>query len=153
MFVDLTVIILQFTAIENESRWHRAIWQVQRCWTWLHGDTLSPFFRHDRYDDLIADGYLLLEYMMEGHMLSSTWKEHRHDEVRRKNLYRGMSNILLDLAKVPQARIGSWTMNGRGIISLTNRPLIDFSMLWARHQIPTGVPRVSRFFHATHATY
>jgi len=83
---------------------------------------------------------------MNGDPLSSTFKDGRHDETRRDNLYRGISRILLDLAKVPLPRIGSWKLDGRGVISLTNRPLLDLSMLWARHDIPTGIPRVRRFF-------
>jgi hypothetical protein len=83
---------------------------------------------------------------MNGGPLSSTFNDYRHDEMRRNNLYRGISRILLDLAKVPLPRIGSWKMDGRGVISLTNRPLLDLPMLWARHNIPTGIPRV-RCFH------
>jgi len=79
---------------------------------------------------------------MNGGPLSSTFKDCRHDETRRNNLYRGISRIMLDLAKVPLPRIGSWKMDGRGVISLTNRPLLDLTMLWNRHEIPTGVPRV-----------
>jgi hypothetical protein len=79
---------------------------------------------------------------MDGGPLSSTFEDGRHDETRRETLYRSISQILLDLAKVPPPRIGSWKMDGRGVISLTNRPLLDLTMLWNRHEIPTGVPRV-----------
>jgi hypothetical protein len=137
--------VLNVTAIEQESWWHRFIWQSRRCWKWLHGETLSPFFRHERDDSLPDLGYLLLEYVMNGGPLSSTFNDYRHDEMRRDNLYRGISRILLDLANVPLPRIGSWKMDGRGVISLTNRPLLDLPMLWARHNIPTGIPRVRCF--------
>lgn len=82
---------------------------------------------------------------MDGGPLSSTFKDCRHDETRRNNLYRGMSRIMLDLAKVPLPRIGSWKTDGRGVIYLTNRPLLDLTMLWNRHEIPNGVPRVRCF--------
>ena len=118
------------------------VWQVRRCHIWLQGETLSPFFRHERDDSLSEFGYLLLEYVVDGDPLSSTWQQHREDGVRRDNLYRGISRILLDLAKVPLPRIGSWTLDGRGVISLSNRPLLDLTMLWNRHEIPTGIPRV-----------
>jgi hypothetical protein len=59
---------------------------------------------------------------MDGGPLSSTFQDGLHDEMRRDNLHRGISRILLDLAKVPLPRIGSWKMDGRGVISLTNRP-------------------------------
>jgi len=57
-----------------------------------------------------------------------------------------MSRILLDLANVPLPRIGSWTLDKRGVISLTNRPLLDLTMLWNRHEIPTGIPRVCTIY-------
>jgi hypothetical protein len=82
---------------------------------------------------------------MNGGHLSNTFKDCRYDETRRNNLYRGISRILLDLAKVPLPRIGSWKMDGRGVISLTNRPLLDLPMLWARHELPTNIPRVRCF--------
>jgi hypothetical protein len=82
---------------------------------------------------------------MNGGPLSSTFKDCRHDETRRNNLYRGISRILLDLAKVPLPRIGSWKMDGRGVISLTNRPLLDLPMLWNRHELLNGIPRVRCF--------
>jgi hypothetical protein len=79
---------------------------------------------------------------MNGDPLSSSWQKHQQDDTRRRNLYRGMSRILLDLAKVPLPRIGSWTLSKHGTISLTNRPVLDITMLWNRHEIPTGIPRV-----------
>lgn len=75
-------------------------------------------------------------------MLWTSWKENRNDEKRRTNLYRGIARIMLDLARVPQPRIGSWTLNDSGVLSLTNRPISDLTFFWNRHQIPTGVPRV-----------
>ena len=79
---------------------------------------------------------------MNGDPLSSTWQSHRQDDLRRGNLYRGLARILLDLASVPLPQIGSWTLDKSGIISLTNRPLLDLTMLWNRHEIPTDIPRV-----------
>lgn len=56
-------------------------------------------------------------------MLSKTWEELQDDQNRRTNLFRGLSRILLSLARVPLPKIGSFTMNDLGVISLTNRPL------------------------------
>jgi len=78
----------------------------------------------------------------EGQMLSSSWEQHCHDENRRSNLYHSLAKIMLDLAKVPLPRIGSWRMDDRGVISLTNRPLSDLTVTWNKHQIPTGIRRV-----------
>jgi hypothetical protein len=79
---------------------------------------------------------------MNGDPLSSSWQQLRQDVVRHDNLYRSISRILLDLANVPLPRIGSWRLDGLGKISLTNRPLLDLTMLWNRHEIPTGISRV-----------
>jgi len=126
--ITLTILGTKFTAVEQESLWHRFVWQIRRCRAWLKGDTLSPFFRHERNGSLPDLGYLLLEFILEGDLLFSSWQQYRQDEVRRNNLYRGFPRILLDLAKVPLPRIGSWRMDGRGVISLTNRPLLDLTM-------------------------
>ena len=77
-------------------------------------------------------------------MLSSSWQQHRHDEHRRVNLYHSLAKIMLSLASVPLPRIGSWTMDDSGIISLTNRPLSDLTLIWDRHQVPTDLPRVRK---------
>lgn len=59
----------------------------------------------------------------DAEMLSSTWETKRQDERARTNLFRGLSRIMLTLAKLPLQRIGSFTMDNQGVISLTNRPL------------------------------
>nr|POF12755.1 hypothetical protein CFP56_09907 [Quercus suber] len=130
----------QFTAIENESLWNRMIWHLRRSLAWLHGETLAPYFTHRR-ESLTDTGYLLMEYVEEGRMLSSSWQRHRHDERRQTNLYRGLAKIMLGLARVPLPRIGSWTMSDRGVLSLTNRPLFDLALFWNKNRIPTGIPR------------
>jgi hypothetical protein len=86
-------------------------------------------------------GYLLIEHVEDGEMLSSSWKEHRHDPQKRKNLYRGLATIMLEMSNAPLPRIGSWTMNNQGIISLTNRPFNVLNAFWSRHKIPLNVPR------------
>lgn len=110
--------------------------------TYFHGNTLPRFFAHERtaFPDL---GYLLLEHVEDGAMLYSSWQAHRADPVRRRNLYTSLANILLDLSKAPLPRIGSWTMDNRGVITLSNRPFFDLTAFWARHKIPVEVQRVS----------
>ena len=56
-------------------------------------------------------------------MLSESWDGKRHDKVRRSNLFRDLSKILISLARVPLPRIGSFTIDDKGVTSLTNRPL------------------------------
>ena len=48
----------------------------------------------------------------------------KRDLSKRENLFRGISRLILSLARVPLDRIGSFTFNSNsGTISLTNRPL------------------------------
>ncbi|KAH0292701.1 hypothetical protein KCU62_g2027, partial [Aureobasidium sp. EXF-3399] len=70
------------------------------------------------------------------------------DPERRRNLYHGLAKILLRLANVPLARIGSWTMDNDGDISLTNRPIFDLQISWNRHAIPTEVSRNTTYTSA-----
>lgn len=57
----------------------------------------------------------------QGSMLSTKWPA--IDPNRRRNLFRSLANILLDLMKVPLPRIGSFTVLDTGEITLSGRPL------------------------------
>lgn len=116
------------------------IWYFRRAISWMSGRTLPPFFAHSR-QDLAEVGYLLIEHVGEGKMLSETWKERRGDQERRFNLFRDLSRIILSLAKLPLPRIGSWTMDNHGILSLANRPLTFQLQQLENLNIPTGIPR------------
>lgn len=116
------------------------IWYFRRAIAWVSGRTLPPFFAHSR-GNLAEVGYLVIEHVDEGKMLSETWKEQRVDENRRVNLFQGLSRILLSLAKLPLPRIGSWTMDNQGVLSLTNRPLTFQLQQSENLNIPTGIPR------------
>lgn len=56
-------------------------------------------------------------------MLSKSWEEKRHDRNRRTNLFRDLSRIILSLGRIPLTRIGSFTLDNAGELSLANRPL------------------------------
>lgn len=73
----------------------------------------------------VRTAYMVLEYLgpETGQMLSDSFDAHRDDESRRRRLFRGMSRILLSLARVPQAQIGSFQFHNDGTVTLTNRPL------------------------------
>jgi hypothetical protein len=70
-------------------------------------------------------GYLLLGYIepTTGQMLSATWERQRHDAEKRRNLFRGISRLLLSISRIELPRIGSWVFQEDGTISLSNRPL------------------------------
>lgn len=74
-------------------------------------------------------------------MLSESWDKFRHDQTRKRNLFRGLSRIMLCLAKVAMPRIGSWTLDNRGLLTLTNRPLTSLLHELENLQIPTEIPR------------
>jgi hypothetical protein len=56
-------------------------------------------------------------------MLSKFWEEKRQDKSRRTSLFRDLSRIILSLGRIPLARIGSFTLDNEGVLSLTNWPL------------------------------
>ncbi|KAM4055031.1 aminoglycoside phosphotransferase [Hirsutella rhossiliensis] len=74
-------------------------------------------------------------------MLSETWEESRHDSGRRANLFRHLSRIMLNLAKLPLPRIGSWTIDDGGVLKLANRPLTLLFHQLENAGIATEIPR------------
>ncbi|KAH9877881.1 hypothetical protein J1614_003098 [Plenodomus biglobosus] len=89
----------------------------------------------------IDTGYLIVDCVKEGEMLSECWNSLRHDRDRKANLFADMSRIILSLARVPFTRIGSLTIDHHGIISLTNRPLTCTLQQLENCGIPTDIPR------------
>ncbi|KAI9041585.1 uncharacterized protein KD926_006659 [Aspergillus affinis] len=87
--------------------------------------------------------YLVMDYIdsTEGVMLSESWEESRHDQTRRKNLFTGLSRIILSLALLPFERIGSLTIDNRGVIRLRNRPLTLRLQHLENQSVPTSINR------------
>lgn len=138
----LSLIGIQFTVPENASFFARISWYIRAGLAGIFGTTLAPYVPHRR-QHLLDLGYLIIEYVSEGQMLSSSWEEHRSDPKRRANLFRGLSRIMLSLTDRPLPRIASWTIDDLGVLSLANRPLT-----LSLHQrenpskvIPTEIPR------------
>ena len=86
--------------------------------------THVPYIHHHLSHSLKTD-YLIMDCVNydDTQTLSEIWDEKRHDKVRRSNLFRGLSNILISLARNPLPRIGSFTIDDKGVISLPNRSL------------------------------
>lgn len=78
----------------------------------------------------LPTAYMLLEHIGPeiGEMLSNTYNDHQ-EKSRRQNLFRGLSRLMLSLARVPQPRIGSFEFHDDCTISLTNRPLTCSAMI------------------------
>ncbi|EER39373.1 conserved hypothetical protein [Histoplasma capsulatum H143] len=105
----------------------------------------SKYVRHQGPSfDVLKAGYLLIEYIdkSKGTTLSYTWEDKRDDNGLRGNLSKGLSRILLDIAKVPVPRIGSFVIDDDdGFLMLNNRPLsIEIHELEGK-QIPVDIPR------------
>lgn len=91
----------------------------------------------------IGSGYLLVQYIdqSEANMLSQVWEEKQHDDNLRVNLFKGLAQILLDLAKVPVPQIGSFIIDDNGFLMLCNRPLSNEVPLLESRDIPVDIPR------------
>lgn len=78
-------------------------------------------------------------------MLSETFDSHIHDPSRRQNLFSDLSRIMVSLARRPQLRIGSFTIDNAGFISLSNRPLTLRLQALENEGIPTNIRRLQTF--------
>ena len=78
-------------------------------------------------------------------MLSETWEEKRQDKSRRTNLFRDLSRIMLSLGRIPLPRIGSFTVDDQGVISLTNRPLTLRLQNLENEGVPTNIARTDSY--------
>ncbi|KDB24066.1 hypothetical protein H109_04011 [Trichophyton interdigitale MR816] len=74
-------------------------------------------------------------------MLSITWEKERQDDRKRQTLFRDLSRVMLSLSRIPQPRIGSWTIDSEGLIHLTNRPLTLRLHEFENLGIPTDIDR------------
>ncbi|KAJ9644797.1 uncharacterized protein PV06_08292 [Exophiala oligosperma] len=99
----------------------------------------TPFIpTQPRYS--LKSGYLLVDFIEkeQGSMLSKIWPP-RTDE-QKLNFYKSLSKIMLNLARCPLPKIGSFTINNSGEISLSNRPLTARLPLLECEGIPTSIP-------------
>ena len=77
----------------------------------------------------------------DGEMLSESWDELRHDQSLRTNFFKDLSRIMLVLSQLPLPRIGSWTINKRGVLLLTNHPLARHFHSLENQGFPTNILR------------
>ncbi|KAH0425489.1 hypothetical protein CcaCcLH18_10948 [Colletotrichum camelliae] len=115
----------------------------QRMWRLIYsfiGHPLLSQYVTNSTSHSLDSAYMLLEYLgpETGQMLSDTFAMHREDEARRQKLFKGISRILLSLARIPQQRIGSFRFHDDGTVTLTNRPLSCSVMIFEND----GAPRV-----------
>ncbi|KAI6765033.1 hypothetical protein HG531_012132 [Fusarium graminearum] len=135
---DSSFIHIQQTSIFT-GLWRKAWKCIYQC---LRYPVLSDYVR-DKAAPAVGTAYMLLEYIgpETGEMLSLTWFDHWSDTARRKNLFAGMSRIMLSLARVPQQKIGSFRFNTLDCtIALSNRPLMCSLAIFEQQ----GTPRTIR---------
>ena len=109
---------------------------------------LCRYVRQPKPSDL-RPGYLLIDYIEDndGVMLLESWEEKRQDKSRRTTLFRDLSRIILSLGRIPLPRIGSFTLDDQGVLSLTNRPLTLRLQSLENEGVPTNIAR-----HDSYAT-
>ncbi|KAL8652565.1 MAG: hypothetical protein Q9210_002609 [Variospora velana] len=115
------------------------IWIGQNC-----PDVPIPRLLGFSFDGMqLKYGFLLISYIErhDGVMLLETWEDQQHDKAKRTNLFRGLSQIMLSLSRIPLPRIGSFTLDDQGVISLTNRPLTLRLHELENEGVPTGIAR------------
>lgn len=88
-------------------------------------------------------GYLIIKFIEEaqGTMLSNTWSDRRNMTKLRKNLFRGLCQILLSVVRSPLPRIGSFVVDDDGFLLLANRPLTLEVHELENEKIPVDIPR------------
>lgn len=77
----------------------------------------------------------------EAEMLSESWDELHHDQHLRTSLFKDLSRIILALSQMPLPRIGSWTIDERGRLLLTNRPLAHHFHSLQNEGVPINILR------------
>ncbi|KAK4145988.1 uncharacterized protein C8A04DRAFT_26148 [Dichotomopilus funicola] len=102
-------------------RWGRGL---RRMFCYLFGYPVPSHYMERSRSHEFPAGYILLEFIEKGHPLAKSWFSKSVDAVKKQNLFRGISRLMLQLARIPLDRTGSFTFDpDTAVISLTNRPL------------------------------
>ena len=133
MSLEPLLIVLQFTPVANLP------WYIR--WFLGQKSQRSKHFFPRRSLSSLKSGYLLVDFIEaeQGTRLSKMWPP-RTDEQRR-TFYSSLSTIMLDLASQPLQKIGSFTVDDSGVVTLSNRPLTSQLVLHESQGIPTEIPR------------
>ncbi|PYI06695.1 hypothetical protein BO78DRAFT_314953 [Aspergillus sclerotiicarbonarius CBS 121057] len=119
------------------SLFSRLRWRISRVvQSWLGFPTSCPYVGRQRLGAL-RTGYMIIDFIKSGRMLSDSWAVLLQDTTRRKTLFNDLASIILSLNRTQLPRIGSLTVNNDGIISLINRPLTLRLQTFENEGIPT----------------
>jgi hypothetical protein len=116
---------LQFTNLDLLPWWRRW-WRQAQCYFLAAFGFRQPSrylcHRSSRLAGLDI-GYLLIETITSGEMLSESWDEKCNDARLQENLQRDLARIMLSLASVKLPHIGTFRLDPKGYLHLDNRPL------------------------------
>ncbi|KAL2755358.1 hypothetical protein ACRALDRAFT_1076969 [Sodiomyces alcalophilus JCM 7366] len=130
-----------FTTLDRAPLLSRLCWYIHRSICWIFGKpTASSYVVHPHRQKL-SSGYMVMDYVANGRMLSAAWHVVDNDINKRRALYQGISRIMLGMAQVPFRQIGSLTIDDCGVVSLANRPLGLHLHQLENEEISTGIPR------------
>ncbi|KAL5338015.1 hypothetical protein BJX70DRAFT_388886 [Aspergillus crustosus] len=140
-----------FTRLENLPVASRYISLFIRwCRSLLNFTTPSCYVGHDNHQLNGMPGYLIIEFIERGSMLSNAWGLGRDNNELRANLFRDLARIFLSFARVPLPRIGSFIISDNGYFRLANRPLSLGIHELENEGIPVDIPR-DLTYSSTHA--
>ncbi|KAG6004919.1 hypothetical protein E4U43_000661 [Claviceps pusilla] len=106
----------------------------------------TPYVPHCSSDFVDLDvGYLLIETIVSGRMLSETWDEKYKDVRLQENVQRSLARIMLSLASVSLPRIGSFRLDNKGYLHLDHRPLAVQFTMHENEGIPLDISRKTTF--------
>ncbi|KAJ5107012.1 hypothetical protein N7456_003687 [Penicillium angulare] len=134
------------THIENLSFLNRALHHLRRFFLGVLGYPVpTKYIPHAQHVEKggrdLNSGYLLLECIQNGQMLSTTWQERHRNPTYRQTFFRDLAKIMLSLTSVPLPRIGSFQIDEKGILRLTNRPLTSEIHNLENENVPSEIPR------------
>lgn len=138
---------LQFTDVNFLPWWSRWFQQIRRYLIATIGlQRPSQLVPHQSSRFACLDvGYLLIETITSGTMLSESWDEKHSDTHLRDNLQRDLARIMLSLASVPLSCIGAFRIDDYGYLQLDNRPLGVQFTVQENEGIPVNIHRQQIF--------
>lgn len=132
--------ILQFTHINHLPWWSRWFQRARRFLSaTLRLEQPSRLVPH--HSAYLADldvGYLLIQTISSGTMLSESWDNNHQDSRLQENLQRDIARIMLTLARVPLPCIGTFRIDNYGYLRLDNRTLSVQSTMQENEGIPVN---------------
>ncbi|KAF2207287.1 hypothetical protein CERZMDRAFT_119098, partial [Cercospora zeae-maydis SCOH1-5] len=120
---------------------------MRRTLEWLRRSMCRAFYGTSPWRAFVSarsparlkTGYIITDFIEQeqGKVLASRWPT--NDLACRSRLFRSLANILLDLMKHPLPRIGSFTINDAGEVTLSARPLTAPLALFEAEGIPSDI--------------